>query len=93
MEEFCKGCDFVMVEVGDKPCCLASAGEQLAQMDKSECPIVLEHFDLNRYSDACLTCDCLDIEENDSYSCELGNCVHNIFEAEIFIKVEKKLKN
>ena len=77
----CQECEWLEVQQLDSAlCCLACAGEEIENIPQNECPAVHDSFESNRYSEKCLTCECLDIHSVDGFSCEDDTCCHNMFE-------------
>lgn len=79
--ELCRECEWLAVQLlDDKLCCMGAAGEEIEDIPENECPYVHDSFEAHRYSEKCLTCECLDIHSTDGFSCEDDKCCHNMFE-------------
>jgi len=76
----CQECEWLAVQkLDDALCCLGAAGEEIVNIPENECQAVHDAFDAHRYSEKCLTCECLDIHSVDGFSCEDDKCCHNMF--------------
>jgi hypothetical protein len=49
------------------------------EIKNNECPLIIEHFKKNNYTEHCLHCECLDIYSIKNIDCQVHNCEMNKF--------------